>query len=67
MNPLIALLFSSSPLKSVGHYCHDGPLHDRGGMLTRFLLEELPADDLATIEIKDQVEVEEQAFGRAAM
>lgn len=45
--------------------CHDGPLHDRGGMLTRFLLEDLPADDLATMEITDQVAVEEQAFGQA--
>jgi len=44
---------------------HDSPLYDRGGMLARFLLEDLPADDLATIESKDQVEIEEQAFGRA--
>lgn len=39
-------------------------LHNRDGMLTRFLLEALPADDLAAMEITDQVEVEEQTFGQ---
>jgi len=44
---------------------HDRPVHDRRGMLAGFLFEDLPADDLATIEIENQIEVEEQAFDRA--
>src|SRR5919202_660634 len=65
--PLIGLPLSACRTRGAGEAAlgPDRLAHEFGGQLGTLALVDLPADDLAAVDVEDQVEVEEHAPDRA--